>query len=83
MEFGEAFRAVPALQQKRLAFHRLGQRRLQVAGLARKHQRRMGPQPAQDSVQRRLVRIFRHLTGGPVLPTLRGPALGHGQKLHH
>ena len=77
MEFGEAFGAIAALQQERLAFRDLAQRRHQIARLARKHQRRMGLELRQDTVQRRLVRIIRHLTDGLVLPALRGPGLGH------
>src|SRR6185436_11631156 len=66
-----------ALQQEGLAFRRLAQARHQIARLAGEDQGRMGLELRQDAVQRRLVRIIRHLTGGLVLPTLRGPALGH------
>ncbi len=77
MEFGEALGAVAALQQESLAFRHLAKRRRQIARLAGEDQRRVGPQLRQGAVQRRLVRIVRHLTDGLFLPALRGPGLGH------
>jgi hypothetical protein len=77
MEFGEALGAVPALQQESLAFRHLAEPGHQIARLAGENQRRVGLQLAQNAVQRRLVRIIRHLARGLVLPALRGPALGH------
>ncbi len=62
VEFGEAFGAIAALQQESLALGDLGQRRHQIARLAREHQRRMGLQALFDGGQRRRIRVFRHLT---------------------
>jgi hypothetical protein len=58
---GEAFRAVAALQQESPAGCNLGKRLLQVARLAREHQRRKGRQLLFDVGQHLLVRIVRDL----------------------
>ena len=57
-------------------FGDLAERSFQVAGLAREHQRRMGPKARKHAFQRRLVRVIRHLAGRLFLPALRGPAVG-------
>ena len=81
VEFGKAFGAVAAMQQEGLALRHLAKAGHQVAGLAGEHQGGMSLELAQNTVQRRLIRVIRHLTGGFFQPTLRGPACGHATLL--
>ncbi len=79
VELGEAFGAIPALQQESLAFGNLGQPRHQIARLAREDQRRVGLQALLHGGQCCRVRVFRHLADGLRTPACGAPVLRHGQ----
>ena len=71
MEFGEAFSAIPTLEQKGLARRNLSQLGGQSARFSGEHERRIVPQLALDLGQRGLIGIVRHL------PAVMGaPAFG-------
>ena len=75
-EVGEALGAVAALQQEGLARGHLGQRRLELARLAREHQRRIAAQPRLGAGQRGGVGIDRHLLRRLAAPARRRPVGG-------
>ncbi len=75
-EFGEALRAVAALQQESLAFRHIAECGGEVPRLAREDERGMARQPLFHGSQSRRVRVFRHLTDGLCAPALRVPGQG-------
>ena len=79
---GKAFGAIAALQQECLAGRDLGQRSLEVARLAGKHQRRKGGKLRLDIGQRLGVRIIRHLHDRLAAPGIRAPLRRIGQLGH-
>ncbi len=77
--FGEAFGAVAALQQKRLAGAHLRQQLLQLARLAGEDQRRKGGNLLLDIGKRRLVRISRDLDDRLGPPAVGRPTFHNAQ----
>ena len=77
MEFGEAFGAIPALEEESLAARHLGQSRGEIAGFAGKDQRRIGLQARLDGRERRGIGILRHLLDRLAPPRAGGPGLSH------
>jgi hypothetical protein len=76
-EFGEAFRAVAALEQKGLALGYLGQPFLEPTRLACKNQRRQPPQLLLGGLQLGGIPILRNLPDRQLSPAIAGPFLGH------
>src|SRR6185312_304836 len=69
----EALGAVAALQQEGLARRDLGQRALELARLAGKHQRRIAAQARLGPADRLGVRVDRHLLGRLAAPAGERP----------
>src|SRR5207244_6416135 len=80
---GEAFRAVAALEQERLALGNAAERLHQVARLTGKNERREGRELLLDFGQSLLVRIIRHLQSRLLAPALGRPTLGHDAALRY
>ena len=78
---GEAFRAIAALQQKRLAGGDPPELLGQVARLTGKNQRRKARELALDLGKRLLVRVVGHLQCRLLAPAVGRPTLGHGDLL--
>ena len=74
----EALRAVPALQQEALAAGHAGELLLEVAHLLDEHERGKVAQIALHLLQRRLVRVLRHLEDRLAPPAVHPPRLRHG-----
>ena len=72
---GKALGAIAALQQERFAQRHVAKRALELARLARKHQRRIACKRALNLVQSRLVRIKRRLLDGLASPAIDAPAI--------
>ena len=70
---GEAFGAVPALEQERIARGDLGELLLQLARLTCKNERRKGRETAFDILEQGRVRIGRDLADRLVSPRIRRP----------
>ncbi len=79
MKFGEAFRAIAALQQKSLAGRNLSQLRRQRAGFTRKDEWRETRNLLLGRGQRGRIGIFGQLSRFISAPAFRGPCSGH----HH
>ena len=77
VELGEAFGAVAALQQERLAGGDIREPVLQPPRLAGEDQRRVIPQRRFDAFQRGFIRIARNLPDRQAAPALRRPFLAH------
>ncbi len=77
---GETFGAVAALQQESLAIGNAREHLLQVARLARKHQRREGCKLLFCVGQRLRVRVDRNLVNRLFAPTIGRPTLGHHEQ---
>ena len=82
MELGEAFRAIAALEQERLALGDAAERGLQATRLTGEHQRRVVLKLLLDRSQSGGVRIHRHLLDGLGAPAVAAPLLG-GIDSHH
>src|SRR5579862_5252674 len=78
MKFGEALRAVAALQQERLAGGDIGEPVLQPPRLAGEDQRREALQHLLDAAERGLVGIAGNLPDRQAAPAHGGPFLAHG-----
>ena len=76
-ELREAFGAVAALQEERLAFRRQGQLLFQPPRLTGEDQWRIFGQLRLDQIQRCLIGIIRHLNPRFCAPCRLGPSLGH------
>ncbi len=78
---GEALGAVAALQQEAFARRDAAERLLEIARLAGEHQRRIARELLLDGLQRRLVRVVRHLDDRLAPPAFTRPTLGHDATL--
>ena len=78
---GEAFGAIPALQQETLALGDAAQRLLQVARLARKNQRRIARELTLDALQHLVVRVLGDLDNRLSSPAIARPTFGHDATL--
>jgi hypothetical protein len=74
---GEALGAVAALEQKGLAGRDLGEGALELPRLTGKNQRRKACELTLDALERRRVRISRHLLDGFPPPAIGRPPLAH------
>jgi hypothetical protein len=74
---GEALCAIAALQQEGVAGGDAGKLGLQLARLAREHQRREGRKLALDQAKLTLVRVVRNLLDRPQAPAVRAPTRCH------
>src|SRR5262245_11582938 len=74
---GEAFGAIPALQQESFAEGHAPQRLLEVPRLAGKDQRRKGRELLLDRGERLRIRIVRHLGGRLLAPAVGRPPFRH------
>ena len=76
-ELLEALGTIAGLEQERIAGSNLGERRLEGAGFAGEHQRRVAGERLEGPEQLIAVGPRRLLPGGPVLPRRRRPGQGH------
>ena len=82
-EFGETFRAIAALQQKRATLGDFGELAAQLARFAGEHQRRIAGQGLLDLAQVRGVGVLRLLLDRQGAPAVRAPRLAHhGLEVH-
>ena len=79
-ELLEALGAVAGLEQERIAGGDLGERRLERAGLAGEHQRRIAGDLLQRTIELTLIRPVGLLVGGVRLPRRWCPRLCHPRK---
>ena len=77
-EFGEAFRAITTLQQKRAALGDLSELPAQLPCLASEHQWRQARQCVLDALQMRGVGVFGLLLDRFGSPAGGAPGVGHG-----
>ncbi len=77
VELGEAFGAIAALQQERLALRDGREPLLQAPRLAGENEGRVVAQRVLDAAQRAGIGISRDLADRPVAPARQGPGIAH------